>query len=191
MNKLVKISLKILGALIVLTLLFYFVIGPIMRTSTKKHSPEVVETYDNNTTHIEVFYCSPSKKGRTIFGELVPYGEVWRTGANEASTFTTNKDLTIDGKTLPAGKYTLWTIPGEESWQIIFNEKMYGWGVRFQDGKAMRETEHDALVATATVSKSITVQENFSINLLETSPTDLVLMFAWDNVTVPLQMKIN
>ncbi|MDC8006255.1 DUF2911 domain-containing protein [Aureisphaera galaxeae] len=191
MNKLVKISLKILGALIVLALLFYFVVGPIMRTNTKKHSPEVVETYDNNATNIEVFYCSPSKKGRTIFGELVPYGEVWRTGANEASTFTTNKDLTINGNVLPAGKYTLWTIPGEDSWQVIFNKKMYGWGVRFQDGKAMREADHDALVATATVSQSITVQESFSINVLETSSSDLVLMFAWDNVTVPLSMKVN
>ncbi|GAB5400472.1 MAG: DUF2911 domain-containing protein [Aureisphaera sp.] len=191
MNKLVKISLKILGALIVLALLFYFVVGPIMKSSTKKHSPEVVETYENDTANIEVFYCSPAKKGRTIFGELVPYGEVWRTGANEASTFTTNKDLTIEGKTLPAGKYSLWTIPNEDSWQIIFNNKMYSWGVRFQDGKAMREAEHDALVATATVSQSITVQENFAINLLETPTGDLVMMLAWDNVTVPLPISIN
>lgn len=191
MNKLVKISLKILGALIVIALLFYFVIGPIMKTRTKKHSPEVVETYVDDATNIEVFYCSPAKKNRVIFGELVPYGEVWRTGANEASTFTTNKDLTIDGKVLPAGKYTLWTIPGEATWQIIFSEKLYGWGVRFQDGKAMREEKHDALVATAKVSNSITVQENFSINVMEATSEDLILMFSWDTVTVPLTMKVN
>ena len=58
-----------------------------------------------------VLYSRPQMRDREIFGKLVPYGEVWRTGANEATTFTTNKDLQIDGKTLPAGKYTLWTIP--------------------------------------------------------------------------------
>jgi hypothetical protein len=64
-----------------------------------------------------------------IFGGLVPYGEVWRTGANEATTFTTNQDLLVDGSFLAAGKYTLWTIPGPESWKVIFNSKMYPWGI--------------------------------------------------------------
>ncbi|MCH9661990.1 MAG: DUF2911 domain-containing protein, partial [Bacteroidetes bacterium] len=151
---------------------------------------EVVETYDKGGLNIEIFYCSPAKKDRAIFGELVPYGEVWRTGANEATTFTTNKDLIIDGNILPAGAYSLWTVPNETTWQVIFNNKMYGWGVRFQDSKAMREVEHDALVVTTTVSKSMTSQENFSITLME-APSELVMMFAWDHVVVPVTMKVN
>ena len=90
-----------------------------------------VVTYTQGDLQLDVFYCSPSKKGRKIFGELVPYGEVWRTGANEATTFTTNKDLIIDGKKLVTGNlYSIWTIPEEDSWTIIFNNKMYNWGVK-------------------------------------------------------------
>jgi len=189
MNKAVKIILWIAGILIAIALLFYFVVGPKLKEGTKKHSPEVTELYNINDQEIEVWYSSPSKKGRTIFGELVPYGEVWRTGANEATTFTTDKDLLIDGQTLPAGKYTLWTIPGEETWQIIFNSKMYGWGVRWQDSEATREEAHDVVVATARVSKSITTEENFSIKILEGPGNNPVLLLAWDQVVVPLPME--
>lgn len=190
MNKALKIVIWIVGILVVLALLFTFVLGPILKKSTKKHSPEVTEVYAADGLEIELFYSSPSKKDRVIFGELVPYDEVWRTGANEATTFSTNKDLTIAGKTLPAGKYTLWTIPSEKEWQIIFNDKMYSWGVNWQDSKAMREPEHDALVATALVSESLTTQENFSIRVVENPSKELVLMFSWDRVVVPLPMEV-
>ena len=189
MNKAVKIILWVVGILVVLVLLFTLVVGPMLKKSTKKHSPEVTEVYTSNDLEIEIFYSSPAKKDRVIFGELIPYNEVWRTGANEATTFTTNKELIIDGKTLAAGTYTLWTIPGEKDWQIIFNSQMYSWGVRWQDSKAMREAEHDALVATAVVSKSITTAENFTIKVVETPARAMVLMFSWDQVVVPLPME--
>lgn len=189
MNKTVKIILWIAGILIAITVLLYFVVGPKLKEGTKKHSPEVTEQYNSNDQEIEVWYSSPAKKGRTIFGELIPYGEVWRTGANEATTFTTNKDLLIDGQTLPAGKYTLWTIPEEETWQIIFNSKMYGWGVRWQDSKATREEAYDVVVATAKVSKSISTEENFSIKIFEGPEKNPVLLLAWDQVVVPLPME--
>ena len=124
MNKAVKIILWILGILVGILLIFFLLVGPMIKKGTKKHSPEVTEIYEKDGLNIEIFYSSPAKKDREIFGALVPYNEVWRTGANEATTFTTNKDLLIDGQTLPAGEYTLWTIPGEKSWQIIFNSKM-------------------------------------------------------------------
>jgi len=189
MNKAVKIILWILGILIGLALIFFLLVGPMLKKATKKHSPEVTELYDINGLNIEVIYSSPSKKEREIFGTLVPYGEVWRTGANEATTFTSNKDLTIEGKTLPAGEYTLWTIPDEESWQVIFNSKMYGWGVRWQDSKAMREEAYDVVVATGVVSKSITSEENFTISLIEGPGSNPILLFAWDQVVVPLKME--
>lgn len=188
MNKLTKILIKVLGAIIVLGLLFFFVIGPIMKNVTKKNSPEVIETYTNTELDLEIFYCSPAKKDRNIFGELVPYGEVWRTGANEASTFKTNKDLVIDGKNLPAGAYSLWTIPNATSWEVIFNKKMYGWGVKVTDQKAAREPEYDALITTAAVSKSMTSQENFTIKLVEGEENAIVMIFSWDNVVVPVRM---
>lgn len=190
MNKAVKIVLWIVGILAALVLIFLLLVGPMMKKNTKKHSPEQNITFTQNDLQIDLFYSSPAKKGRVIFGELVPYDEVWRTGANEATTFTTNKDLLIDGKTLPAGKYSLWTIPGEESWQIIFNDHMYSWGVRWQDSEAMREAGYDILIATAVVSESITSEENFTINVVETPTQALVLLFSWDQVVVPLPLEV-
>ena len=189
MNKAIKITLWIAGILVAIALLFFFVVGPKMKESTKKHSPEVTDVYDINGQHIEVWYSSPSKKGRTIFGELVPYGEVWRTGANEATTFMTDKDLLIDGQTLPAGKYTLWTIPGEDSWQVIFNSKMYDWGVSFLNAKASRDEAYDVVVATADVSKSYTTEESFMIKVMEAAGNKPVLLFAWDQIFVALPME--
>ena len=77
---------------------------------------------------ITVDYSSPRMKGRKIFGELVPYGKVWRAGANEATTFVTNTDLTVGGKTVPAGSYTIFTIPDTDKWTLIISKKTGEWG---------------------------------------------------------------
>ncbi len=189
MKKLVKILLWSVGVIGVLLLVFNFILWPIMQKQTKKSSPEQNVTYSKGEMKLDLFYCSPSKKDREIFGGLVPYNEVWRTGANEASTFTTNKDLMIAGQPLPAGKYTLWTIPNETSWKVIFNDKMYGWGVKLTDQKASRDPERDVLVVEGKVSKSLNIVEDFSITLSVSSPDTTVLMFAWDNVVVPLEIQ--
>jgi hypothetical protein len=189
MEKLVKIVLWIVGVIGVLLLVFNFILWPIMQTQTKKSSPEKNVTFSKGEMKLDLFYCSPSKKGREIFGDLVPYNEVWRTGANEASTFTTNKDLMIAGQPLPAGKYTLWTIPNETSWEVIFNNKMYGWGVKLTDQKASRDPEGDVLVVEGKVSNSLNVVEDFSITLAVSSPDTTIMMFAWGNVVVPLEIR--
>ena len=189
MKKLVKILLWIAGVIGVLLLLFNFILWPILQQQTKKSSPEKNITYSKGELKLNLFYCSPSKKDREIFGNLVPYDEVWRTGANEASTFTTNKDIMIAGKPLPAGKYTLWTIPTETSWKVIFNDKMYGWGVKLTNQKASRDPDHDVLVVDGKVSKSLNTVEKFSITLRVSSPDTSILMFAWDNVVVPLEIR--
>jgi DUF2911 family protein len=79
-------------------------------------------------TDVTITYSRPGVKGRVIWGDLVPYDKVWRTGANEATTIVFSKDVTIDGKALPAGTYSLHTIPGKSSWTIIFNKKSDQWG---------------------------------------------------------------
>ncbi len=157
-----------------------------MKSKTKKASPEVTETYANNGKDITVFYCAPSKKNRPLFGSLVPFGEVWRTGANEATTFSTSKDLQIDGKTLPAGKYTLWTIPNKESWTVIWNKKQYGWGVDFSS-KAARDPAEDALKVTVPVETTYETIEKFTISFEEKKTLQMVM--AWDEtkVAVPIQ----
>jgi hypothetical protein len=188
MSKFKKRFFWIFGILLVIILLFRFVIGPIIKTQTKKHSPEQHITHHQEDLELKVFYSSPSKKGRVIFGELIPYGEVWRTGANEASTFTTNKDLMIDGKELPKGTYSLWTIPGEDSWQVIFNSEMYGWGVKYTDQTASRDPKTDVLLVTVSASKSLTVTESFTISFFEAEEATIMVL-AWDTAVVPVLLQ--
>lgn len=189
MGKSGRIIMRILGAGLLLVALFYFVIGPIMKSQTKKHSPEQTIAYTQGNLHVDVFYNSPAKKGREIFGELVPYGEVWRTGANEATTFESDEDVVINGQTLLAGKYSLWTIPNKDKWTVIFNSKMYGWGVKFTNQKASRNQKYDALVTEVPVSNSITSMEQFTISFAEEDANTLVMILAWDKVVVPIKMK--
>lgn len=85
---------------------------------------------------ITVAYSQPSVKNRKIWGQLVPYDKVWRTGANEATTFETSKDIKVEGQALPKGKYGLFTIPGETEWTIIFNKKPEQWGAYEYNEKA-------------------------------------------------------
>ena len=81
---------------------------------------------------ITTAYSSPRMKGRKIYGGLVPYGQVWRTGANEATTFVTDSNLSIGGKDVPAGSYTLFTVPTEGKWTLIINKKTGEWGIPYK-----------------------------------------------------------
>ncbi len=80
---------------------------------------------------ITVDYSSPRMKGRKIYGGLVPYGQVWRAGANEATTFVTNADLTVGGTKVPAGSYTIFTIPNADKWTLIISKKTGEWGIPY------------------------------------------------------------
>ena len=91
-------------------------------------SPPAQATGSVDGIDITIDYSQPSVKGRKIFGDLEPYGKVWRTGANEATTFEVSGDVTVEGETLPAGKYALFTIPNEDQWTVIFNKTADQWG---------------------------------------------------------------
>jgi hypothetical protein len=183
MNRTTKIIVILIGVLVLAAVGFY-----VLKTSTKKHSPEETIIFTKEDLKIEVYYNRPYKKGRKIFGELVPYNEVWRTGANEATTFETNQDLEIENKILKAGKYTLWTIPDATSWKVIFNDQMYNWGVNFSDGKASRVESFDVLTTEVPISKNLKTIEQFSIYFNEGLNT-INMFLAWDNTVVPLTLK--
>src|SRR6185369_158710 len=96
-------------------------------------SPKKTATFSYNGLDLKVAYCSPSKRGRVIFGDsaskaLVPYGKFWRLGANEATEITLSKDVNIEGKPLKAGSYRLYAVPKELTWQISFNSELGKWG---------------------------------------------------------------
>lgn len=95
---------------------------------SKRKSPPMTAEGEVGTATVTINYGAPSVNGRTIYGDLVPYNEIWRTGANEATTIEISEDLSIEGETLSAGKYAMFTIPGEESWTIIFNKEADQWG---------------------------------------------------------------
>jgi len=179
-----KTALKITGVVLLLALVGLFFV----RYSTKAHSPEDISLYEEASLKLEVFYNRPYKKDRVIFGNLVPYGEVWRTGANEATTFYSNEDLLVDGSFLKAGTYTLWTIPMKDSWKVIFNSKMYPWGIDL-DKKAYRDPAFDVLTLEIPVTQPEIILEQFSI-FFEKSNEIVFLKLAWDQTLVSIPLII-
>jgi hypothetical protein len=94
----------------------------------KRASPLVQKSQIVNNVEVKLAYGETSMKGRAIFGDLVPFGKIWRTGANEATVIEFNKDVSLNGKMLKAGKYSLFSIPGEENWTLIINSIWNQWG---------------------------------------------------------------
>lgn len=155
---------------------------------SKRLSPKDTVKFELNDTKLEVFYNRPYKKGREVFGALVPFNEVWRTGANEATTFTTNKDLMIEGKLMPKGEYTLWTIPRDTVWEVIFNTKQYPWGVDEQM-RPMREPQFDLLDVDEPVHHLSKPVEQFTI-AFDNTTDDLKMTLVWDKTKVEVPMQI-
>ena len=153
----------------------------------KPLSPKKTVSLRVDDLKLNVFYNRPSKRDRLIFGGLVPFNQVWRTGANEATTFETNQALKVGNDSLPKGKYTLWTVPNDSSWQVIFNSKQYKWGV--DDAmKAMRKPEFDVVNAYFPVEKINKTVELFTI-AFDNSTDNLSLTMAWDNIKIVVPLK--
>ena len=129
---------------------------------------------------VSINYGSPSVKSRKIWGELVPYGQVWRAGANEATTFTTDRTITIAGKRLPAGKYGFFVIPNENEWVIIFNKVANQWGAY-----EYKEKE-DVLRVKASPKKSEAMQERLVYKMNKNGFSIL-----WENLEVPIVVAID
>lgn len=153
----------------------------------KRLSPKDTVKFELNDLKLRVFYNRPSKKDRAIFGALVPFNKVWRTGANEATTFETNKPLEIKGMPLPPGKYTLWTVPKDTSWTVIFNSKQYAWGVD-SEMKPMWDPNYDALNIDIPVQKLNSTVEQFTI-AFDNSTDNLSLTMAWDDTKISVPLK--
>jgi len=170
------------GTAVVLIIILGAVVLFFMRKQTKSFSPEDQLTFSQGDLEINVFYNRPKKKGREIFGVLVPYGKVWRTGANEATTFEINKDLTFEGKKLKAGKYSLWTIPDEDSWTIIFNTEYGQWGISY-DGEANRKPGLDALKVEVPPVRQERTFEEFTISFEKTGE-EAEMVLIWDKTLV-------
>lgn len=133
-------------------------------------------TTDDGVT-IDIDYSKPSLKGRQIGVDIAPFGKVWRTGANEATTFEVNKDVSVQGKPLSAGKYSLYSIPGEQHVTLIFNKVWDQWGTRYDEAQDVLRVEA-APIATA---DSV---EQFTIN----GTKDGTVTLLWGNYAVPFKV---
>ncbi|MGZ5247340.1 MAG: DUF2911 domain-containing protein [Flavitalea sp.] len=129
---------------------------------------------------VKVSYGQPSKKGRVIFGELVPYNKVWRTGANEATEITFAKDMTFGGKPVKAGTYSLFTIPSESEWTIILNSELKQWG-SYEYEKIKGK---DALQVKVP-AKKVAMSEKLTMNFDDSNNLNIM----WDEVGVSVPVK--
>lgn len=138
-------------------------------------------------TDISVEYSRPSVKDRDIFGSLVPYNEMWRTGANASTKLTISDSAEIGGEMVPAGTYALYTIPGEEEWTIILHKNLSYHGT----GGKMYKTEEDQLRFKVKASKLCYKVETLTINFTDLTPTSCNLEITWDNVSVSFPIIVN
>lgn len=159
-----------------------------LRRYTKSFSRESHVEFKNADFDVEVDFSRPKKKNRFIFGReqdkaVVPYGKVWRTGANEATVIQINNNVIFAGHPLPAGTYSLWTIPGQGSWEVILNSETGQWGTDYNDGKDIMKSEVPIRVRK-------TVQEDFDI-YFEKTEEGANMILSWDQTeaVVPINAK--
>jgi hypothetical protein len=155
-------------------------------TTLPRVSPNAAVSFQLGVTEIEVTYGAPSVRDRTIFGDLVPYGEVWRTGANEATTISFSTDVVVEGRPLDAGTYMLATIPQPDSWTVILNSQAGQWGTYQYD------PDHDVFRVNVTPSRALfTETMNFAFE--EFVPGENVdevqLVLHWADVHVPIRIQ--
>jgi hypothetical protein len=152
---------------------------------TPQASPKATVFQTVGLTDIEIVYCRPAARGRAVFGNLVPFGKVWRTGANENTTISFSEDVVIDGKTLPKGKYALYTIPKIESWEVIFYSTTNNWG--------NPEVWNEANVVLRTTVKEEALAkpvESFTIGINSLDANFAYLDMAWENSSVSMKFEV-
>lgn len=148
-------------------------------------SPLAVTTARYKDTYLKVVYSQPHKRGREIFGKTVPFGQVWRTGANEATELTVTRDITINGQPLKAGTYSVYTIPYPETWTIIINADVGMWGSYNYNAK------QDVVRFDVPVQKLTgAVYEAFTIMIEQRTDTAFILLL-WDTTKVSFPVQFS
>ena len=150
-------------------------------------SPAQTIKQDFGLSSIELAYSRPSMKGRKIFGDLVPYGEMWRTGANAATRIKFGEDVTIGGQPVKAGEYALYTIPNENEWEIILNKGVNNGGLNGY------KTEEDVTRFKVKPVKLPAPTETFTMEFAEIRPSTTELVLKWENtaVKVPITTDVD
>jgi hypothetical protein len=151
---------------------------PTLVAQEKPASPQATVEGKVGGANVKIVYCQPSARGRKVMGGLVPYGEVWRTGANDATTIEFDKPVKIEGKDVAAGKYALFTIPGENEWTIIINKDAKQWGA------FKYKQESDVARVTVKPTKTASTVETFNIALGKDE-----VQLKWEDTAVAFKIK--
>ncbi|HEV8200442.1 MAG TPA: DUF2911 domain-containing protein [Candidatus Polarisedimenticolia bacterium] len=174
---------KVVGTAALLALLIPAGASAQQALKLPRPSPKASVVQTVGLTDVTINYCRPGVKGRTIWGDLVPYDKVWRTGANEATTIQFSQDVKVNGKPLPAGLYSLHTIPGKSAWTVIFNKKAEQWGSYDYSEK------EDALRVQVTPGAG-PMQEYMAFSFPEVTPDGATIELAWEKVRVPFKIEV-
>lgn len=146
---------------------------------TPAPSPTQTVKQDFGVSSVELIYSRPGIKGRKVFGDLVPYGKVWRTGANQATRLKFNDDVTVGGQPLKAGEYALYSIPGEAEWEIVINKGSANWGTEYKQ-------EDDLLRIKVKPMKLNDAVESFTMQFANVKATSMELHILWDKTAVAI-----
>jgi len=166
-------------------LAFVLTFGLNAQIETPQPSPFAEMEQVIGLTDVKIEYCRPSMRGRKIFGDLVPYDKLWRTGANANTKITFGDDVTIDGQTLKAGTYAIFTKPGMESWDVMFYSDASNWGTPRNWDEAMVVAK-----TTATAYAMEYPVETFTITLDNLTSNSAVMGFMWENLYVPVKFEV-
>ena len=147
-------------------------------------SPKQTIEQQFSISKISVEYGRPAVKGRKIFGELVPFGQVWRTGANEATKITFGQEVLFGGQKVKKGTYALYIVPQEKEWKIILNKGVNNWGAYTYD------TKEDVVSTTVPIKKMNEKMERFTINFEDITDEKLNLVFEWDKTRADVPVEI-
>ena len=172
---------------IILTLLLLTVNLSFSQINTPRVSPASEVEQMVGLTEIEIKYSRPSMRGREVFGNLVPFGKVWRTGADNSTKISFDTDVIISGKTIQSGTYSIFSIPNKESWEIIFYSDVELWGVPrdWSENKIVFSSMFDV----KKLKKSNTV-ETFTISFNDLTNNDVNMSISWENTSVDIKIEV-
>ena len=149
---------------------------------SKRPSPHDSTEVTLKGKKITIEYGRPFLKGRKVGQELAPYGKVWRTGADEATALNTEVDLNIGGVKVPAGKYTLYTLPSEGTWKLIINKQTGQWGTKYDESQDLARVD----MKKTALSQSV---EQFTISFDKKNESTADLNLDWENTRVSVEVK--
>jgi hypothetical protein len=171
-----KISSSLVPALL------FLASGALLCGQEPRISPHLKTEVELNGRSITISYGSPRMRGRTIMGQLVPYGQVWRTGADEATSLKTAVDLEIGGTKVPAGSYTIYTLPSAGAWKLIINKQTGQWGTEYDESQDLARID----LSKAALSSPL---EEFTIKFQKTGPEQATLVLEWETIRLSVPVR--